>query len=65
MTFMRMALILGAGAEFNLGGSTRLFAGINFNNGFLNILTGNNSYDPATQNKAKANYLALELGIVF
>lgn len=65
MTFMRVALILGAGVEFNLGGSTNLLAGITYNNGFMNILTGNNSYDPTTVNKAKANYLALELGIVF
>jgi hypothetical protein len=65
ITFIRMALILGAGVDFSLGGSTKLLAGITFNNGFMNILNGNNTYDPILVNKARANYLALELGIVF
>jgi hypothetical protein len=65
ITFMRMALILGAGVDLSLGGSTKLMAGINFNNGFMNILNGNNTVDPALVNKAKANYVSLELGIVF
>jgi hypothetical protein len=65
ITFIRMALILGAGVDFSLGGSTKLVAGIYFNNGFMNVLDGNNTYDPTLVNKAKANYLSLELGIVF
>lgn len=65
ITFMRMALILGAGVDFSLGGSTKLMAGLSFNNGFMDILNGNNTYDPILVNKAKANYIALELGIVF
>lgn len=65
MTFMRAALILGAGAEYSLGGSTSLMAGISFNNGFLDVLNGKNSLDPALNNKALANFLSLEIGIVF
>lgn len=65
MTFMRAALILGAGAEFNLGGSTSLMAGIIFNNGFLDILNGQNTIDPTLNNKALANFLSLDIGIVF
>ena len=65
ITFMRESLILGAGIEFNLGGSTNLMAGITFNNGFMDILKGKNAYDPTINNNAKANYLAFEVGIVF
>ncbi len=65
ITFMKESLILGAGTEFSLGGSTTLTAGIVFNNGFMNILKGKNKIDPNVYNDAKANYLALEIGIVF
>lgn len=65
MTFMRAALILGAGAEYNLGGSTSLMAGITFNNGFLDVLNGQNTLDPSLNNKALANFLSLDIGIVF
>ena len=65
ITFMRESLILGAGLEFKLGGSTRLMAGISFNNGFMDILKGKNTYDPTINNNAKANFLAFEVGIVF
>jgi hypothetical protein len=65
MTFMRAALILGAGAEFSLGGSTALTAGFTFNNGFLDVLNGQNTLDPSLNNKALANFLSLDVGIVF
>ncbi|MDT8393837.1 MAG: porin family protein [Bacteroidales bacterium] len=65
MTFMRAALILGGGAEFNLGGSTSLMAGLTFNNGFTDILKGKNSRYPNLSNKALANFLSLDIGIVF
>ncbi|MCK4570113.1 MAG: outer membrane beta-barrel protein, partial [Bacteroidales bacterium] len=65
ITFMRESLILGAGVEFLLGGSTNLTAGLVFNNGFMNILKGKNSIEPTINNKANANYFALEIGIVF
>lgn len=65
ITFIKLSLILGTGVEFSLGGSTKLLAGITFNNGFMNILNGKNTQNPTINNKAKANYLALEVGIVF
>jgi len=34
---LRLALIIGAGAEYNLSGNTSITAGITFNNGFTNI----------------------------
>jgi hypothetical protein len=65
ITFIRESLIIGAGVEISLGGSTRLITDVIFNNGFMDILKGMNSSDPTINNKAIANYLALEVGIVF
>lgn len=65
IAFMRMALILGAGVEYNLGGSTSLFLGITYNNGFLDVLKGENTVDDNINNKAFANYISLDIGIVF
>ena len=65
IAFMRESLILGAGVELLLGGSTSLIAGLVFNNGFMDILKGQNSIDPTVNNKAFANYLAFNVGIVF
>jgi len=65
ITFMRESLILGAGVEFSLGGSTSLFAAFMFNNGFMDVLKGMNTLDPTLNNKATSNYLSFEVGIVF
>jgi len=37
INFFRLSMILAAGVEYNLGGSTSLFGGLSFNNGFSNI----------------------------
>jgi len=65
VTFIRESLIIGGGVEFSLGGSTSLMAAILFNNGFIDILNGKNTVDPTLNNKANANYLSFEVGIVF
>ncbi len=65
ITFIRESLILGAGVDYSLGGSTRLQAAILFNNGFMDVLNGKNTLDPSLNNKATSNFLALEVGIVF
>jgi hypothetical protein len=65
ISFMRESLILGAGVDFSLGGSTSLFAAFVFNNGFIDVLKGKNTIDPTLNNKANANYLSFEVGIVF
>lgn len=65
ITFIRESLIIGAGVEFALGGSTSLTAAFIFNNGFMDILNGKNTIDPTLNNKATANYLSFEIGIVF
>jgi hypothetical protein len=37
---MRASLIIGAGIEYSISGTTAIVAGINFNNGFTNVLKG-------------------------
>ncbi|MFT6166085.1 MAG: hypothetical protein ACJAV5_001270 [Vicingaceae bacterium] len=39
INLFRAALIIGAGVEYNLSGSTSLVAGVTFNNGFTNIFS--------------------------
>lgn len=61
---MRVSMILGAGTEYSLGGNTSLLGGITFNNGFTNILKGNDSLSDRKKN-ARANYIEVTLGILF
>lgn len=65
IAFMRESLIIGAGIEFGMGGSTILMAGIFYNNGFMDILSGKNAVDPTLNNKATADFISVEVGIVF
>lgn len=61
---LRVSMILGAGTEYSLGGNTSLVAGITFNNGFTNILKGENQVSGRKQ-VARSNFLELTLGILF
>ncbi|MCF8296393.1 MAG: PorT family protein [Saprospiraceae bacterium] len=64
VSFFRESLIIGLGVEYSLGGRTCLMGGITFNNGFTDILKGNNSIDGSEQ-KAISNYIELNIGILF
>ncbi len=57
MTFMRESLIIEAGLEYLISGSTILHFGPKFDNGFTNILKGDD--------KATNNYFEFSIGIVF
>ncbi|NQT76653.1 MAG: PorT family protein [Bacteroidetes bacterium] len=65
LSFMRFSLILGTGVEYSLGGSTNLLVGFSFDNGFVDILNGQNTLDPTINNKGYANYVSFNVGIVF
>jgi Outer membrane protein beta-barrel domain len=52
-----LSMIIGAGLEYTLSGSTVLLGGIQFNNGFLDAFDGTP--------KVNTNYLALTLGVLF
>ncbi len=74
INFIRLALNVGLGAEYNLSGSTSLVFSVNYNNGFTNALrtdsktlclykVGKKS-NPFEQ-KAMLNYVGLTVGILF
>ncbi|HOT88963.1 MAG TPA: porin family protein [Bacteroidales bacterium] len=70
INFVRLALNVGLGAEYNLTGSTSLVFSVNYNNGFTNamvkkskILTDVN-YSPLIQ-KSVFNYVGLTIGVLF
>lgn len=65
MKVFRESLILGAGIEYLLGGSTLLTFGITFDNGFTDVLKYENTADPDVNHKAINNYLELNMGIIF
>jgi len=60
----RASMIIGIGVEHSLGGSTALVAGLNFNNGFTNMLRGKD-YTNLRNQKARANYVELTVGVIF
>lgn len=62
--FLRAALIIGAGAEYSLGGRTSILGGITFHNAFANILDVDNPA-VATTPSAMNNYLELTVGMIF
>jgi len=62
--FLRAALVIGAGAEYNLGGMTSLLGGITFHNSFANVLDEDNPA-VATSPSAMNNYIELTLGVMF
>lgn len=75
MNFMRMQLHIGGGFEYNLSGSTSVFAAAAFNYGFTNVFQKNSEYlgavTPAQgtwtafKQQATANSVSLSVGILF
>lgn len=73
----RTQLSVGAGAEYNLAGSTSLVVGINYNRGFSNVLKKDSKYlftselngttlsFPPVSQKATSNNVMLTVGILF
>lgn len=64
IAFGRVSLILGGGAEYEIGGGVSLVGGIGFNNGFTNILQKANEVT-GERNNARSNFLELSLGVIF
>jgi hypothetical protein len=64
INFFRLSMILAAGVEYNLGGSTSLYGAISFNNGFNNIFNTVKTL-PQIDADASSNSLELSLGILF
>ncbi|MCU0433876.1 MAG: PorT family protein [Bacteroidia bacterium] len=73
MQFMKLALNVGLGAEYNLQGSTSLVFGVNYINGFTNVArkesrylfrTPLNNSNPLKQD-FRANAVQITLGVLF
>lgn len=63
---LRMGLIIGIGAEYNLSGSTSLLVGVDFNNGFTNLYQKSAGNDLAGNRlKSINNMISLNLGVFF
>lgn len=61
ISIFRLALVVGFGVEYSLGGRTALTGGLTYNNGFTNVLATENSGNPSSL----LNYLGLSIGIMF
>ena len=55
---INMNMIVGAGIEYEISGSTVAFGGLEFSNGFIDIFKGGDQ-------KGITNYLGLSAGILF
>ena len=55
-----LALVIGAGTTYNLGGTTSLLGGVSFHNGFTNMVKVDDYHA-----KVKPAYVALNLGVIF
>ncbi|REJ85005.1 MAG: PorT family protein [Bacteroidetes bacterium] len=55
---VNLSMIIGGGVEYTLSGSTVMLAGIQFNNGFLDVFD-------ASALKSNSNYIALTVGVLF
>lgn len=64
-TLIKASLLVGAGTEYVIDESVSVVIGINFNNGFTNILKGANTVDPSIDAKAVPYYFELNLGVIF
>ena len=61
--FIRESLLLGVGAEYSVQNNLKVFGGLNFNNGFTDILK-KSSYSPEDP-KMISNILEFNIGIYF
>lgn len=55
---VNVAMLIALGTEYTISGSTVLMTSLEFNNGFIDILEANSA-------KARTNYIALNIGVLF
>jgi len=70
MGFMSIGLNVGGGAEYNLAGTTSLVFGVNYHNGFANILQKKSEFltdkngNPLSMD-VQSDYISLSVGVLF
>ena len=62
---LKASLSVGLGAEYSLGGNTRLLGGIIFNNNFTNMLNKDNSLLVKNNSSNTFSNIALQIGVLF
>lgn len=62
---VKASLLVGAGTEYVVDESISIIIGINFNNGFTNVLKGENSLNNDLESRAIPYYFELNLGVIF
>ncbi len=65
VSFFRESLIIGIGAEYRLGKTATALMGLTFSNGFTDILKSSSSVKPAIKEKARSNYVELNIAVMF
>ncbi len=65
MNLLKASLIIGVGVEYQVGSSSKLMVGLLFNNGFTNVLKGNNKAQPGIEHAGKPNFIELNVGFLF
>jgi len=61
---IKASLLVGAGTEYVIDESVSIIIGVNFNNGFSNILKGKNT-STGVEARAVPYYFELNLGVIF
>ncbi|MFK5856468.1 MAG: porin family protein [Bacteroidota bacterium] len=61
----RESLILGAGVEIPIQGSTYMRVGLVYDNAFINVLKGNSAVDPTVRNNGRNSFVQLDVSILF
>ncbi|NVO03730.1 MAG: PorT family protein [Bacteroidetes bacterium] len=70
LNLIQLGLNVGIGIEYNLAGSTSLLVGVNYHNGFTNIMSSESkllmdkNFVKIKQN-TKANFVSLTVGVLF
>ncbi len=64
ITLIRESLNIGGGIRYNIGAANSLLFGINFNNGFVDILKGHNTKTDEKED-AILNYFEISVGVLF
>lgn len=68
VNLLNVNMIIGAGIEYTISGSTVLFAGLEFNNGFVNVFdkkTDDLTPEGVGKMKGVSNFLGLSAGVLF
>jgi len=65
INFFNLSMIIGAGFEYNLTGTTNLITGISFSNGFLDVSDKKATNPVIAGTKLNSNMISLNVGILF